>query len=228
VKSKAKGKTGVAERNYESFYRDGGWNLGIARAVTVMQRLADACGWSYGTRLLDLGCGEGDYTEAARRVGCCALGVDISKEGLKLARRNYPEAMLLRVDLAEWEPVDLWDVLFARGMSWFHYELGGVNRYGIDVPYELRRFLTWLKPGGQFILQVSTDFSGENKETVLYNTLEAYLQLLVPLGKLVVLTDWQGAAIIPGRVPASGIIIGIKIPETTPTSSEKETSHAEP
>lgn len=44
-----------------------------------------------GQRLLDLGCGEGDFTAAAARAGADAIGVDVAERALARARRRHPD-----------------------------------------------------------------------------------------------------------------------------------------
>ena len=96
-------------------------------------------------------------------------------------------------------------------MPWFHYELGGVNHYGIDVSYEAQRLFGWLKPGGTFVLQICTDFSGTfPKSNVLNNMLDAYLGLLAPQGEVFGYCQRRGKAIRNDRESASRILIVVQ------------------
>jgi 2-polyprenyl-6-hydroxyphenyl methylase/3-demethylubiquinone-9 3-methyltransferase len=53
-----------------------------------------------GTRVLDVGCGNGFLCGEFLKRGCDVVGIDLSTEGIELARRTYPRARfeLLNVD----------------------------------------------------------------------------------------------------------------------------------
>jgi ubiquinone/menaquinone biosynthesis C-methylase UbiE len=53
-----------------------------------------------GERVLDLGCGEGDFAAWFNQAGCDAVGVDVAEAALARARRRHPELKLL------WTPID--------------------------------------------------------------------------------------------------------------------------
>lgn len=210
IESRAQGKSEQAVKNYETFYAGKGWGTSLASARLEVDRICDSVGWKEGTFVLDLGCGEGTHTEALRLRGIRSLGIDISSVGIRRAQETFPESSFICADAAEMLINNL-DGIFCRGMSWFHYELNGVNRYGIDVPYETKRFFSWLKEGGVFVLQISTDFSDTmSKGGVLNNPFPCYLDLFRPLGKVVLLTDWKGNTINSGRQHATGIVIGVR------------------
>ncbi|MFZ0042134.1 MAG: class I SAM-dependent methyltransferase [Solirubrobacteraceae bacterium] len=46
---------------------------------------------SAGDRVLDLGCGEGDFTAQAAGLGAEVLGVDVAEAAVRRARRRHPE-----------------------------------------------------------------------------------------------------------------------------------------
>ncbi len=51
---------------------------------------------STGAKILHLGCGSGDKTEALRRMGFVATGVDVDEPLLELATRKYPGCAFVR------------------------------------------------------------------------------------------------------------------------------------
>lgn len=55
-------------------------------------------GLAGGERVLDVGCGEGWFTQALREAGFCALGADVAAEPLRRARRRDPELELHLLD----------------------------------------------------------------------------------------------------------------------------------
>jgi 2-polyprenyl-6-hydroxyphenyl methylase/3-demethylubiquinone-9 3-methyltransferase len=68
-----------------------------------------------GARVLDVGCGEGRFTEELARAGARAVGIDIAEEPLRRARARAPELDLRLVDGdAPWELADAeFDVVWA-------------------------------------------------------------------------------------------------------------------
>jgi SAM-dependent methyltransferase len=101
-----------------------------------------------GARVLELGCGDGRTTKRlAWRFD--VVGVDISKEQVRLARAAAPEATFIHADLMELE-----------------FEEGGFDAVTafysfMHVPRDRHRELVvrirrWLKPGGLFLAPMST------------------------------------------------------------------------
>ncbi len=77
-------------------------------------------------------------------------------------------------------------------MSLYHYDLSGVNLHGYDVAAATSRFFDWLKPGGTFVLQIATRFTGEQPKGWIYHPkLSDYLRLFSPLGDVYAVTDWR-------------------------------------
>lgn len=50
-------------------------------------------------RVLDLGCGNGAFTEQVRLAGFHVTGIDHSNSGIEIARRHYPEVQFAQHDL---------------------------------------------------------------------------------------------------------------------------------
>jgi ubiquinone/menaquinone biosynthesis C-methylase UbiE len=51
-----------------------------------------------GRRVLDLGCGEGDFAAAAAKAGADVLGVDVAAEAIGRARARHPDLRFEQVD----------------------------------------------------------------------------------------------------------------------------------
>jgi SAM-dependent methyltransferase len=45
-----------------------------------------------GVRVLDVGCGNGAITAEFIRRGCCTVGIDLSEQGICIARKAHPQA----------------------------------------------------------------------------------------------------------------------------------------
>jgi len=209
MESKARGLSAPHREQYDRFYRDGGWGVAWETAQHEVAIPAERLGWMPGSRVLDLGCGEGIHTEALRDRGLAAVGVDISIEAIRKARASYPEAEFHCSDLADWEPPGPLDAIYCRGMSWYHGVLTEDGVHGVDVPHETARLFSWLVDGGSFALHISTNLSGGESNGCADNPLTAYLNLFLPLGNVAFLCDWLGNPVTT-EPPATGIIIGVR------------------
>jgi SAM-dependent methyltransferase len=102
-----------------------------------------------GADVLELGCGAGipDTRELARRFR--VTGVDISREQIRRARKNVPEAQFVQADFTalELEPGSL-DAVAA------FYSFNHVPRDLLDGLFA--RIHGWLRPGGLFLTALGT------------------------------------------------------------------------
>ena len=192
------------KRDYNKFYTKGGWNFDIERERKfISERLVDPLGLRAGSRILDLGCGMGHFSHLLHEAGFDVTGLDRSEAGIAHARTSYPGPAFLNADAEEvferFAPESL-DVVFVRGMSWYHYELNETNKHGVDVPEKTRRLFGLLVPGGHFILQIKTDFSGARPEEGVYHLeVDEFRRLFAPLGEIVLVTDWDGTPLADNR-----------------------------
>jgi 2-polyprenyl-3-methyl-5-hydroxy-6-metoxy-1,4-benzoquinol methylase len=114
-----------------------------------LARMAAALGLRPGARLLDAGCGSGQFAIAFAKLGARVTGVDLAPEMIARARRHAEERS---VDV-EWrigeiarltDPVAVYDAIFGRV----------VLQFVPDVPAALREFRRVLKPGGRLLASV--------------------------------------------------------------------------
>lgn len=150
-------------------------------------------------RILDIGCGMGQDASLLAEAGHDVTGIDSSPVGIKYAKRQYPNVKFICNDLAKQKFKKKFDVIFSRGMSWYHYELLGVNSNGIDVPKETKRLFTFLKKGGIFILAIATDFTGTKRSSdrtpdsiFINNKLDDYIKLFSQFGEIIYVANWEG------------------------------------
>jgi ubiquinone/menaquinone biosynthesis C-methylase UbiE len=100
-----------------------------------------------GSRVLDLGCGNGEKTRRlAERFD--VVGVDISEEQLRRARQAVPQARFVEGDFTA---LDFEDGSFDAVTAFYSI---------VHVPREehsllLARIADWLKPGGLFLISMS-------------------------------------------------------------------------
>lgn len=97
-----------------------------------------------GARVLDVGCGEGRFTEALAERGARAIGIDVAEEPLRRARSRRPELDLRCVEPAgPWPLADVsFDVVWA----------GEVIEHVADTAGWLSEVRRVLCSGGLFLL----------------------------------------------------------------------------
>jgi ubiquinone/menaquinone biosynthesis C-methylase UbiE len=112
-----------------------------------------------GARVLDLGCGDGTKTRRLTEH-FEVVGVDVSREQLRLARTSAPEVTFVEADFSELDfATDTFDAVTA------FYSIMHVPR---DHHLELfGKVLRWLKPGGLFLASLSTIGGPDRKENWL-------------------------------------------------------------
>ena len=94
-------------------------------------------------RILDLGCGDGRDAAYLTDRGADTIGMDLSKEMVKLARKKFPELEFIRMDMRE------------LGLNKDHFDCVWASASVIHIPGEQlreleREIIRVLKPGGIF------------------------------------------------------------------------------
>jgi len=110
-----------------------------ARLIAAFVRLSEL---PRGSRVADLGCGSGVFTELLRREGYASVGLDISPRLVALGRSKYPDLELIEGD--------------AENLPFDSESLDGVLLSGLVHHFpNPRRLITEvrrvLKPGGRFV-----------------------------------------------------------------------------
>lgn len=192
------------KRDYNKFYAEGGWQHDPEKERAFLEdRIIAPLGLKRGAKLLDFGCGMGHFSALLHDAGYDVVGLDRSEVGIAYARENYPGPTFINSDadevFARFAPESL-DVIFVRGMSWYHYELNETNRHGVDVASKTARLFELLVPAGHFILQIKTDFSGSRPETGVYHLeVGEFRRHFEPFGEIRLVTDWDGAPLESDR-----------------------------
>lgn len=110
-----------------------------------------------GSRLLDAGCGFGEWVYVLASHGYDAIGVDYSGELVERLRAAYPESTWLQSDI--------------RSMSIPDNHVDGVISWGVIEHDEagpaaaLREFFRIVKPGGAIIVTVPRDSAQQRKSS---------------------------------------------------------------
>lgn len=100
-----------------------------------------------GMKVLDVGCGTGNFSIKLAKMGCSVTGIDISREMLSIARRKAEQLELdIRFELMDVydirQPDDSFDAVFSMAAFEFIKEPGRAFREMMRV----------LKPGGQLLI----------------------------------------------------------------------------
>jgi SAM-dependent methyltransferase len=184
------------DESYDSFYRRGGWTYDRqAEAEFLLRQIVRPLKIHSGASILDLGCGTGLHAWLFERMGMRVTGVDSCPAAIDRAR-EFLGVKFQCVDASSFlrHCGRTFNVVFARGMSWFHYELEGeTNQKGVYVDNVMRSIMGVLKPGGLFVLQIRTDFTGSYDFTGVRNhTWRQSTDFLCRYGDIRLLRDWRG------------------------------------
>jgi SAM-dependent methyltransferase len=198
--------TPMSDDYYNRFYRKGGWNyskdLELAR---LRAHVLPSAGWVPGDAVLEIGCGLGFHSALLHDEGFKVVGVDISADGIRKAQEAWVGPEFVCKNLAEFAPDGKLHGILCRGMSWYHYNLSP------NLRARTARMFDWLEPGGTFVLQIATNFSGDRPEKqVHHNTVDDYLSFFAPLGNIVAITDWDGKQLRSGSSGAHGVIVTVR------------------
>jgi SAM-dependent methyltransferase len=102
-----------------------------------------------GARLLDGGCGLGDWTLAFARKGCSVVGLDISLTTVDQLQGRFPEASFVHGDI---RCTDFTDASFDAYFSW-----GVFEHFESGMQECVREAFRILKPGGMLFVSVPLD-----------------------------------------------------------------------
>ncbi len=111
----------VVIEHYDQQYAEGGFGYQAQRerwAAWVRRHYIDEFELRPGETLLDVGCGDGFWTDLFAEAGFPSTGVDFSPGGIEVARTAYPTPTFLVGD-AEDLPFadDTFDIVFTRAIS---------------------------------------------------------------------------------------------------------------
>jgi len=138
-------------------------------------------------RILDLGCGTGGESKRLLGLGAEVVGIDLSRESLKLARANVGGATFLEMDIADLEfPPKSFDGAMEAGVL-FHFDAS--EQEGI-----LARIHGILRDGGVFLSYYPEgSFEGLERFTVEGREFRRYARKM-PQGEWVAAVEAAGFA----------------------------------
>lgn len=182
--------------SYESFYSRGGWTYDTdSEATFLVHRILKPLNICPGSQILELGCGTGFHSWLLCRLGMAVTAIDSCPAAIGRAKHYHGvtyECTDVNYFISCCEKQ--FDMIFARGMSWFHYELEpGPNSQGVDVDKAMTAVMRILKSNGLFVLQIRTNFTGTYDTTGVRNhSWQASRNFLMRHGKIELFTDWYG------------------------------------
>jgi arsenite methyltransferase len=165
-----------------------------------LDRVWEALGLRRGARVLDAGCGSGQYAIALARRGACVTGVDLSPEMIRHARTHTAEVGV-EIDWRVSEIARLsdetaaYDAIHARVLL----------QFVPDVPAALRELRRVLRPGGRLLI-LDTDW-----DAVVWHSSDRDRMLRV----LEKWNDHLADPYLPRRLPALLRDAGFELASTT-------------
>lgn len=137
----------------------------------VLRSILDTSGLGRESKVLDVGCGTGNYLSAlVEATGCEAYGIDPSEEMLAVARSRLPDAVLLK---GQAEQIDFSDCEFDLVFS------TDVIHHVRDREQYYREAYRVLKPGGKVITVTDSEWAILHRKPLSYyfpETVERELQ----------------------------------------------------
>ena|SRR5690349_15849244 len=188
--------------SYDDFYARGGGRYDLLQETAFLFfRIVAPLGVGRDCRALEIGCGTGLHAEALSRLVVAVDAVDLSVAGIEIAASSFPGPKFTQGDAADFlrrAPDGHYDLIFARGMSWFHYALEpGRSPFAIDAL--MVESMRSLRPGGHFVLQIRTDFTGRTDDTgIRHHRYRQLRRFAGRFGETRMFTDWAGLPLTNG------------------------------
>gem|GEM_PF-715421 len=179
-----KADQGVAMADIKEYYERYWDNPDEYYDPTTPQRTAllraHAAGLAKGSKVLDVGCGRGEFVKLFAEMGYAAEGIDISEVGISYARTQHPDCTFHCGPVEGMLPE-------RKGMYDFVFS-SEVIEHLFDVGTYLEAINRLLKPGGLFI--ITTPYHGllKNISVDLLN----YTKHYDPLGQHIRFFDTKG------------------------------------
>ncbi len=191
----------MTQEFYKKKYATGDFHYNLEyEREWLKKNLIDRFGLTPGDRILDLGCGKGTQAALLAEMGFRVFGLEITIEGVNGANARGSDAVFIcdsAANLSKYFDNDYFDMIYCRGMSWFHRELHEVCELtGVNVSEKIPGFFQHIKPGGLFVLQISTNFSGVHPEGSVHNNrLSSFIDLFAPHGEVIHTSNWAGVEV---------------------------------
>ena len=133
----------------------------VSHETSFLKKLFNRFGAANGL-ILDIGCGDGFFTDLLANMGYEACGVDFDAERIKTAHNRYTRSFALADSRRPPFPKNTFDIVFCRALSTFYTDLRLQSaKEQRDTLFDL------LRVDGLFVYQTASDLSG--RRTTIQN-----------------------------------------------------------
>jgi len=141
----------IAKDWFKDHQEDTWWINGTDKFVSFLKP---------GSLVLDVGCGAGVKSKYLIKKGLKVVGIDLSEEMVKIAKREVPDAKFLVADISEpLELVDRFDGIFAQAVL-LHIPKKEIKKV-------LGNLISLLNPNGYLYIAVKGLRKGEKEERII-------------------------------------------------------------
>lgn len=167
---------------YDGFYKNQDFKRFPASEKYFIKSLISNYEIQTGSKLLDVGCGTGKYTNFFSECGINAVGIDISKTGIAVAKKRFPDSQFFVGDVTNLSFADQsFNIIFCSGLSLF-------NETNLDnlLPF-VSYLLSFITENGLFIFVKTTRLTDKfsKGKTRFDYSLGSYLSFFKKLRNLV-------------------------------------------
>lgn len=126
--------------HYDNWYST---PLGVFVDEVERKMAMELAPFKYGMKVLDVGCGTGNYTSYIAKMGCKVIGLDISEKMLNIARQKLPETCFVQSSIYGMPfKKNTFDIVFSMATFEFIHEFEAAY-------FEMKRIV---KPGGHILI----------------------------------------------------------------------------
>ena len=170
---------------YDEFYKNRDFKRYSVSEKYFIKSLISNYDIQTGSKILDLGCGTGKYTNLFSEYGMNAVGIDISKTGIVLAKKRFPNLQFFVGDVENLGfAAESFNVIFCSGLSLF-------NETNLDnlLPF-VSYLLSFITKNGLFIFVKTTRLTNKfsKNKTRLDYSLESYISFFKKLKNIVMVS----------------------------------------
>lgn len=109
--------------SYDEFYKNGGFGHSYPSGVNFINQtsLPELIQKISGLTCIDIGCGDGFWSNILQQLGYKVTGIDLSEGGIEVARGKYPGCEFCAGDILDHD--NHYDVSFVKNLSCFNRPL---------------------------------------------------------------------------------------------------------
>ena len=145
---------------YNKFYESNDFSYYSKKiSLKLLKTICNSLSIQKGSKILDIGCGTGFYTDLFRQLGYNSVGIDISQTAIAKAKAKYLDSNFTVEDALNLSyDQNYFDIIFMFGCSIVNTD----NLSKIDEV--IKYLLEYVNDKGAIVLIGGTDFSGNRTE----------------------------------------------------------------